>query len=204
MIFNKLESGENLGYLNHNARSMSVVTLGALTLQHAQGLRVLLEPNPVIVRTACTVAGVLYPAYASFRASDSPQGAGDAQQWLTYWGVYGSIHLIELAADRVVGAWFPYYFHAKLAFFLWLQLPRYRGAMKLHDRYVKRFLGKFGRGIDDALSFVISHVDSMAATYELVILRTIRALRDLVDEVRKRLKEDMEDKEDDGKRGEVE
>jgi len=175
---------------------MSLVTLGALTLHQAHGLRAILEPNPIIVRTACTITSVLYPAYASFRASESPQGADDARQWLTYWGVYGSIHLVEMAMDRAVGTWFPYYFHAKLAFFLWLQLPRYKGAMQVHDRYVRKFLRKFGGRIDSALSFVIGQVDAMAATHELIILRTVRAIRELVDEVRLRLKEEGDDAEE--------
>lgn len=60
------------------------------------------------------------------------------------------------------------------------------GARSLRAKVSSKIWGR----IDSALSFVIGQVDAMAATHELIILRTIRAIRELVDEVRLRLKEE--------------
>eukprot|EP00887_Chlorella_sp_A99_P005768 scaffold1.g5768.t1 len=119
------------------------------------GLQLLLQPYAQgIGRVACTAAGVVYPAYASFKAVEAlatSEGAGQqdlerqrnarwqAAKWLCYWGVYGVLTVAERVLDRAL-PWVPYYQTIKLAFLLWLQargphawreVPRYEGAQRL-------------------------------------------------------------------------
>jgi hypothetical protein len=52
-----------------------------------------------------TAVGVLYPAYASFKAVEVLRLRGDdseASRWLTYWAVYGAFATAERLLDKLL------------------------------------------------------------------------------------------------------
>ncbi len=52
-----------------------------------------------------TVAGVIYPAYASFKAVQvlrTRRETQEAEKWLTYWAVYATLSLAERVLDKTL------------------------------------------------------------------------------------------------------
>ncbi|ORZ24305.1 TB2/DP1, HVA22 family-domain-containing protein [Absidia repens] len=88
----------------------------------------------------------LYPAYASFKAIETPSTEDD-KQWLTYWTVIGFVQLIEYFSDILL-FWFPFYYLFKTLFVLYLTLPRFRGAQVLYTRVLRPQLLRFQGNID--------------------------------------------------------
>ncbi|KAI9029006.1 TB2/DP1, HVA22 family-domain-containing protein [Phycomyces nitens] len=80
----------------------------------------------------------VYPAYASFKAIESPSTEDD-KQWLTYWTVIGFVQLVEYFSDILL-YWFPFYYLFKTLLVLWLALPHFRGAEILYARFLRPFL----------------------------------------------------------------
>jgi receptor expression-enhancing protein 5/6 len=68
------------------------------------------------------LVGFVYPAYASFKAIESPSKEDDVQ-WLTYWVVFGFMNVIEFYSDILL-FWLPFYYFFKAAIILWLVLPQ--------------------------------------------------------------------------------
>ncbi|KAI8575029.1 hypothetical protein K450DRAFT_263668 [Umbelopsis ramanniana AG] len=103
--------------------------------------------------------GWLYPAYASFKAIESP-GKADDTQWLTYWTVFGFVQTLEYFAD-VLLYWFPFWYTFKVLFFLWLALPQFRGAEFLYGRFLRPVLLKAQPDIDTRLRNASSEASSV-------------------------------------------
>lgn len=70
----------------------------------------------------CLIAGICYPAYASFKALESPSPHDD-KQWLTYWAVYGICTSAETVSSRLFN-WLPGYYVVKVFVLIWMMLPR--------------------------------------------------------------------------------
>lgn len=124
------------------------------------GLQLLLQPvsSGVFARGACNVAATIYPMYASCKAIESEAAEKeDDTQWLMYWTIYGSLSLIEGTTDKLL-SWFPYYYHAKLAFLLWLQLPQFQGAKMLYKDYMKPFILRYQPKVDRILELADQHL----------------------------------------------
>ncbi|GIL90568.1 hypothetical protein Vretimale_17516 [Volvox reticuliferus] len=143
------------------------------------GLKVLLEPSAggVIFRAASNTIATIYPVYASAKAIESKETADDVQ-WLTYWTLYGSLILAEHVADQALGK-VPYYYHAKFAALLWLQLPQTQGALYLYRRFYKPALAKYGRRIDSALEKGYSLMVALYSTYKVPVDACITLLLEL-------------------------
>ncbi|CEP17641.1 hypothetical protein [Parasitella parasitica] len=88
----------------------------------------------------------VYPAYASFKAIETPDKADD-KQWLTYWTVIGFIQMIEYFSDILL-FWFPFYYLFKTLVVLYLALPQFRGAETLYIRFLRPYLLNAQDGID--------------------------------------------------------
>ncbi|KAJ9076763.1 ER membrane protein DP1/Yop1 [Entomophthora muscae] len=97
-----------------------------------------------------SLVGWVYPAYASFKAIESPE-QDDDKQWLTYWMVLGFINIIEYFSDFLL-YWVPFYFLVKTVFLVWLSHPYYRGAEVVYKSYLRDFLNKHSETIDKYLS----------------------------------------------------
>jgi receptor expression-enhancing protein 5/6 len=81
------------------------------------------------------VIGFAYPAYASFKAIESP-GTDDDTQWLTFWVVFAVFSMLENFADTLLW-WFPLYYTFKVIFLLWCQSPLTRGAEFLYKNVLR-------------------------------------------------------------------
>eukprot|EP00245_Coleochaete_scutata_P015046 TRINITY_DN655_c0_g1_i3.p1 TRINITY_DN655_c0_g1~~TRINITY_DN655_c0_g1_i3.p1 ORF type:complete len:159 (-),score=21.39 TRINITY_DN655_c0_g1_i3:51-527(-) len=102
-----------------------------------------------IIRPIGVCVGFVYPAYASYKALESKTTEA-AAQWLTYWTVFSLFTVVEYLAGFLI-AWMPFYYLAKLAFILWLQLPQTKGAMLLYVRWVQPQLKLHEQEIDRVL-----------------------------------------------------
>nr|XP_029120809.1 HVA22-like protein k isoform X2 [Elaeis guineensis] len=87
------------------------------------GLRLLLCPigSNIVTRTACCTVGIGLPIYSTFKAIEK-KDRNEQEKWLLYWAAYGSFSLVEVFSDKIL-SWFPFYYHMKFAFLVWLQLP---------------------------------------------------------------------------------
>eukprot|EP00163_Fabomonas_tropica_P025856 TRINITY_DN455_c0_g1_i5.p1 TRINITY_DN455_c0_g1~~TRINITY_DN455_c0_g1_i5.p1 ORF type:complete len:174 (+),score=28.32 TRINITY_DN455_c0_g1_i5:199-720(+) len=110
-----------------------------------------------------TAAGILYPAYRSFKALERP-GAEDDAMWLTYWIVFAFFTLFECIADRFI-FWIPFYYELKFLFVMWLQLPQTQGAKHLYEDKIRPFLSEREESIDDHLNNLTTNAKTAAVTY---------------------------------------
>ena len=99
----------------------------------------------------------------------------EAARWLTYWAVFGSFAAVERLLDPVI-PWLPYYSTIKLAALLWLQIPRYSGALRLAAKFAYPFLHKAHPHVDAFLSALRQHLNrpemvAVAAAVHMVLSR---------------------------------
>ena len=73
-------------------------------------------------RFLCILAGVFYPAYASFKALENPE-TNENKQWLTYWTIYACSTSLETLSAKFA-SWVPGYYIVKAMVLLWLMLPK--------------------------------------------------------------------------------
>jgi len=93
--------------------------------------------------------GFLYPAYASFKAIQSPDKDDDTK-WLTYWVTYGCFAVVFEVSDIVI-SWLPFYHLLKCCFFLWLMNPgESNGALILYQRLIYPIYHRHESDIDAA------------------------------------------------------
>jgi hypothetical protein len=101
--------------------------------------------GPVCARLVVTIGGYLYPGYKTFK---SLRGATEEQHfWLMFWVVMAVFTTVEWPLD-FFASWLPFYYDAKVAFIIWLQLEHFQGATFLHHHYVEPFLLKHQQTID--------------------------------------------------------
>eukprot|EP00850_Spirogloea_muscicola_P003849 SM000016S01837 [mRNA] locus=s16:94280:95001:- [translate_table: standard] len=100
----------------------------------------------VLTKLGIAVAGLGWPAYASFKAVESFDAADD-RQWLTYWVVFASLSFFEPFV-YVLLDWLPLYQELKLLLIVWLVLPQTRGAVYVYDHFVAPFFRRHGGDIE--------------------------------------------------------
>lgn len=98
---------------------------------------------------ACQFFGLLYPAYASFKAIKS-SSADDHKQWLMYWLVFSFFHLMEYFLVIIL-VWIPFYWEIKCLFLFWLQYPDTRGASYIYLRWIRPVLKTNEQQIDSSM-----------------------------------------------------
>ncbi|RLN91432.1 hypothetical protein BBJ28_00018973 [Nothophytophthora sp. Chile5] len=118
-------------------------------------------------RQVCIAAGITYPAYASFKALESPRTDDADKQWLTYWVVYGACTSLETVASPLL-SWLPGYYMAKMAFLMWMMLPKTKGAMIMYRKVVFPYLKKYEPYVDKKLAET-----QHAADKWLVVMRSM-------------------------------
>jgi len=106
----------------------------------------------------CTVFGVIYPAFESFKAveefanlqdpSEVYVKAAGMQFWLTYWVVASAVTSFEYVFYYIL-VWIPFYYPLKLFALLWFYLPASRGANHVYHWCVAPSLRR-NRGRIDA------------------------------------------------------
>lgn len=98
----------------------------------------------------CNFIGFLYPAYASIKAIESKEKDDDTQ-WLTYWVVYATFSLVEFFTDIFL-FWIPFYAFFKCIFLLYCMAPSsWNGSVTLYRSFIRPFILKHEKAIDDAL-----------------------------------------------------
>ncbi|KAI8986593.1 TB2/DP1, HVA22 family-domain-containing protein [Pilobolus umbonatus] len=102
----------------------------------------------------------IYPAYASFKAIESPSKEDD-KQWLTYWTVIGFFQMIEYFSDILLH-WFPFYYLFKTLLVLYLALPYFRGAETVYSRFLRPYLLQAQNDIDAHTNKIKSKVTDFA------------------------------------------
>ncbi|GLC61938.1 hypothetical protein PLESTB_001821500 [Pleodorina starrii] len=136
-------------------------------------------PHPCCSHPRCrTGAGARNPWIESSSGAYRWRRHLPRREWLTYWTLYGSLILAEHLADQALGK-VPYYYHAKFAALLWLQLPQTQGAAYLYKRYYKPALAKYGTRIDSVLVKLKSVLATLYSTYKVPIDATVALLLEL-------------------------
>ncbi|XP_074837731.1 receptor expression-enhancing protein 4 [Carettochelys insculpta] len=100
----------------------------------------------IISRVVVLVFGMLYPAYASYKAVKT-KNIREYVRWMMYWIVFALFMAMETLTDMFV-SWFPFYYEVKMAFVVWLLSPYTRGASLLYRKFVHPMLSRREKEID--------------------------------------------------------
>jgi receptor expression-enhancing protein 5/6 len=104
------------------------------------------------------VVGILYPAYMSFKAIESPE-EDDDKMWLTYWAVFALYNFADRFIDYLF-FWVPCYHAIKLIVLVYMFFPTTRGAIVFYNVFARPFFLAWEAKIDSALSEVSEGVRS--------------------------------------------
>ncbi|XP_074784510.1 receptor expression-enhancing protein 4 isoform X3 [Athene noctua] len=100
----------------------------------------------MLSRAIVLLFGMLYPAYASYKAVKS-KNIREYVRWMMYWIVFALFMATETFTDLLI-SWFPFYYEIKTAFVLWLLSPYTRGASLLYRKFVHPTLSRKEKEID--------------------------------------------------------
>ncbi|XP_020217394.1 HVA22-like protein k isoform X3 [Cajanus cajan] len=78
---------------------------------------------------------------------------------------YGSFSAAEMYAENLL-SWIPFYYHLKLAFLVWLQLPAINGAKQLYSSHLRPFLLKHQARMDLIVEFVYGELSKIVSGYQ--------------------------------------
>jgi receptor expression-enhancing protein 5/6 len=111
--------------------------------------------------------GFLYPAYASFKAVETPEKDDDTK-WLTYWVVYACFSVFFDFSDIII-FWIPFYDLLKCCLFIWLMYPgESNGSITVYNRLILPYFLRHESQIDSTLTNLRkSATDSMGMVKEL-------------------------------------
>ncbi|XP_077544039.1 receptor expression enhancing protein A isoform X1 [Haemaphysalis longicornis] len=103
------------------------------------------------LRFPCSLLfGVLYPAYASYKAVKN-KDVRSHLQWMMYWIVFALFTCIETFSDIFISFWMPFYYELKILFVLWLLSPATKGSSLLYRRFVHPQLVQREQEIDELI-----------------------------------------------------
>ncbi|TKR88147.1 hypothetical protein L596_012435 [Steinernema carpocapsae] len=106
----------------------------------------------LLARAATTVVGTLFPAYQTYRCVEKAPKE-DLRHWLRYWCVYGLSSCVQKAVETFMLHYLiPGYEFAVLGFTMWTALPGAGGSDKVYSTYIRPFLKKHEKKIDQALT----------------------------------------------------
>ncbi|XP_030366111.1 receptor expression-enhancing protein 4 isoform X2 [Strigops habroptila] len=100
----------------------------------------------VLSRLVELLFGMLYPAYASYKAVKT-KNIREYVRWMMYWIVFALFMATETFTDLLI-SWFPFYYEVKMAFVIWLLCPYTRGASLLYRKFVHPTLSRKEKDID--------------------------------------------------------
>ncbi|XP_019497335.1 PREDICTED: receptor expression-enhancing protein 4 isoform X1 [Hipposideros armiger] len=113
----------------------------------------------MICRLVVLVFGMLYPAYASYKAIKT-RNVREYVRWMMYWIVFALFMALEMFTDIFI-SWFPFYYELKMAFVLWLLSPYTKGASLLYRKFVHLFLSRHEEEID---TYIMQAKESICET----------------------------------------
>ncbi|XP_078312105.1 receptor expression-enhancing protein 2-like isoform X5 [Crassostrea virginica] len=138
------------------------------------------------------VFGLLYPAYASFKAIRT-KNVKEYVKWMMYWIVFALFSAVETFTD-VLLSWLPFYYEVKILFVVWLLLPVTKGSSHLYKKFVHPHFAKREKEIDDYIDqyskkgyTTLLSLGSRGLTYatNVVVTTAIKGQSSLVDHIRK-------------------
>ncbi|XP_059687448.1 receptor expression-enhancing protein 4 isoform X3 [Gavia stellata] len=100
----------------------------------------------MLSRVIVLVFGMLYPAYASYKAVKT-KNIREYVRWMMYWIVFALFTATETFTDLLI-SWFPFYYEIKMAFVIWLLSPYTRGASLFYRKFVHPTLSRREKEID--------------------------------------------------------
>lgn len=115
----------------------------------------------LICRLVVLVFGMLYPAYASYKAVKT-KNIREYVRWMMYWIVFALFMAAETFTDIFI-SWFPFYYEVKMAFVLWLLSPYTKGASLLYRKFIHPSLSRHEKEIDSCI------VQAKERSYETVL-----------------------------------
>ena len=102
--------------------------------------------------------GFLYPAYMSFKTVELKDNKKEDRLWLTYWLVFGFIHVLDDFLGIIL-YFLPLYNVMKILFYIWLFHPKTEGAMFVYDKILKGLLKKYEDKIDSGIQKIKEKAD---------------------------------------------
>ena len=126
----------------------------------------------------------MLPAYNTFKALQS-KSEPDLTRYLCYWLIFALISCVDFLIDAI-GAFFPFYYEAKLGLFLWLSLERTSGAMVIYSK-MEPLLKAYEPEVDKAIASALSAARwrrsvcarSLAAASAASLTALVSSMRDL-------------------------
>ncbi|GAQ87791.1 hypothetical protein KFL_003770110 [Klebsormidium nitens] len=147
------------------------------------GLRLLLSPgsSSILVRSACGIVGIGMPVYCTYkvleRKGTSGEDEAERNHWLTYWAVCGCLSVAESSCERWL-SWLPLYYHLKLAFLIWLQVPPSNsGARVLYMRLLRPLLRRHQGRMDRLVTGTRAHLSHFVAAHQSELAYAAQLLR---------------------------
>lgn len=146
----------------------------------------------LLSRIVILVFGLLYPAYASFKAIRT-KNVKEYVKWMMYWIVFALFGAIETFTD-VLLSWLPFYYEVKILFVIWLLLPVTKGSSHLYKRFVHPHFAKKEKEIDQYIDqyskkgyTTLLSLGTRGLTYatNVVVTTAIKGQSSLVDHIRK-------------------
>lgn len=95
--------------------------------------------------------GFLYPAYMTFKTVESIEHDKDDKLWLCYWVVFSMMNVFDRFLNGIL-AIIPFYSFLKIAFIVWLFHPKFRGALVIYDKVIKKILKQYESQIDEKIA----------------------------------------------------
>jgi receptor expression-enhancing protein 5/6 len=85
------------------------------------------------------VIGTILPLYLTVKSIEKPE-EGDDRQWITYWGIFIPLCIVDMFIGDYL-KYLPLFYFIKLSFLIWMFLPNSKGAKTLHDRVIQQSTG---------------------------------------------------------------
>lgn len=104
----------------------------------------------ILSRLVILVFGLLYPAYASYKAVKT-KNIKEYVKWMMYWIVFALFTAVETFSDVLI-SWLPFYYEIKMIFVFWMLSPVTQGSSFLYKKFVHPQLLKREKEIDEAIA----------------------------------------------------
>uniref|UniRef100_A0A3Q7FP57 HVA22-like protein n=1 Tax=Solanum lycopersicum TaxID=4081 RepID=A0A3Q7FP57_SOLLC len=121
-----------------------------------------------------SVKGIVLPVYSTFKAIETGN-RNEQHKWLLYWAgddAFRNFTNFFCFANLEIAFFstrFPLYYHVKLAFLVWLQLPSAEGAKQLYTNHLRPFLMKHQARLDHILELFHGELGKFISTHQAEI-----------------------------------
>ncbi|XP_052251099.1 receptor expression-enhancing protein 2-like isoform X1 [Dreissena polymorpha] len=148
--------------------------------------------SAILSRVVILVFGLLYPAYASYKAVKT-KNVREYVKWMMYWIVFALFCAVETFAD-VFLSWLPFYYEVKIIFVFWLLSPITRGSSFIYRKFIHPQLNKHEKEIDEAIAqartkgyrtlMTLGH-KGLTYAHEVVVSTAIKGQSTLIEQMKK-------------------